>query len=166
MKNIHRFCKSSSFTPSVKRFSSSSGMLSLSEYTDPDNTKTFSETDGPSNDLEAKVDELTAKVDKLAELVSNLSTSGSSNAPEVKSGSAEESNDSDYSYQDNDDDTAATGNENTDEDAKGAEVPGNTGTYTQVPEDEIVSQFSSKRSNSSVAIPSLGNKDTFNVLFK
>lgn len=169
MKNIYKFYKSSQtpqITPTVKRFSSGSGMVSLSEYTSP-NAKSFSESDGVKEDLSSKVTELSAKVDQLTELVSKLmNTKSAPVAGEVKTGSAEETSKTENN-QPNDEDSAATGNEATNEEAKGAEVPGNTGTYTKVPEDEIISQFSRRVSGkSSIVIPSLGNKDQFNVLYK
>lgn len=173
MKNVYSYVKKSSQPgPSVKRFSSGSGMLRMSEYTAPESAKSFSDSDEkPTEDLSSKVTELTSKVDQLTELVNKILNQRSDvkSDPEVKTGSAEESTKTEdsKSNQPNDGDSAATGNEETNEEAKGAEVPGNTGTYTQVPEDEIVAQFSQKvTGKSSIVIPSLGNKDQFNVLYK
>lgn len=170
MKNIYKFYKIATpqVNPTVKRFSTGSGMVSLSEYTSP-NAKSFSETDGVKDtDLASKVAELSSKVDQLTEIVAKLANTKSTSPTtgEVKTGSAEESSKTENSQPDNED-SAATGNEATNEEAIGAEVPANTGTYTKVPEDEIVAQFSHRVvGKSSIVIPSLGNKDQFNVLYK
>lgn len=162
MRDIYRYFSPRNSQPYVKRFSSGSGMVTLSEYTNP-GVKNFSEPDPSAGgevsaqieNLQDQINELTATVGRLSEIMTNLKaynadTSQAEGEPQPQETEAQPE--------------AEQTQENTE--ALGAEVPSNTGTYTQVPEDEIVSQFSSRSENSAVLIPSLGNLDTFKVLFK